>query len=65
MTRTRKDHRGRYTFGSVPEPRESGVPLFTRPAKSAPHVKAEATKRADTRARVLAKAAEMRRELGL
>lgn len=43
---TRHDHRGRFTAGSRPIPRERGVPLFTAPPKSPPHVRGNATRRA-------------------
>lgn len=43
---TRHDHRGRFTTGSRPAPREDGAPLLCARVKSAAHVKGNATRRA-------------------
>lgn len=43
---TRHDHRGRFTAGSIPAPRETGAPLLCARVKSAPHVAGAMTKRA-------------------
>ncbi len=61
----RKDHRGRFTSGRRVEPaNEPGAPLLCLHVKSAPHVRAEATKRERQRAKVWRVKMALDRELG-
>lgn len=60
---TRHDHRGRFTSGSLPAPRETGVPLLLRRPKCARVSKGNRTRAMRQRERVMRVKAALDREL--
>ena len=62
---TRHDHRGRFTCGSRPVPREDGAPLLCVRAKNPAAVALGRLSHERRRQAVLARMDVMRRELGL